>query len=219
MAGDECCLAGYASGTLSGAPTRVFHGYLIAALPTPLGRTMMLNNITEEVVFSDGKCIPLNAVFHLDSNGESVKQADRYLCQFSLQSGLPVWSYELNGITLEKRLVLPHDQNTTYISYCLTYGNEPVQLRLRPCVNMRPHEAPVNTPPGTYQVSLLEQQYELRQQSAAGYPPLRMSVMGNEGAFVMDAREIKDITFGIERSRGYIWCGDMVEPWLFHGEH
>ena len=28
-------LGGYASGTVGGALTRVFHGYLIAALPTP----------------------------------------------------------------------------------------------------------------------------------------------------------------------------------------
>ena len=42
-------LGGYASGTVSGVPTRRYHGLLIAALPAPLGRTMMLNHLGEEV--------------------------------------------------------------------------------------------------------------------------------------------------------------------------
>ena len=35
-------LGGYASGTIGGVVTRRFHGLLIAALPVPLGRTLML---------------------------------------------------------------------------------------------------------------------------------------------------------------------------------
>ena len=35
-------LGGYASGTVTGAITRRYHGLLIAALPNPLGRMMML---------------------------------------------------------------------------------------------------------------------------------------------------------------------------------
>src|SRR5688500_10267375 len=43
-------LGGYASGTVCGVPTRRFHGLLIAALAAPLGRTMTLNHLGEEVV-------------------------------------------------------------------------------------------------------------------------------------------------------------------------
>src|ERR1041385_8716637 len=42
-------LGGYASGTLAGVGTRRYHGLLIAALPNPLGREMMLNHLTELV--------------------------------------------------------------------------------------------------------------------------------------------------------------------------
>src|SRR5579875_3958824 len=55
-------LGGYASGTVGGTLTRVFHGYLIAALPSPLGRTMMLNDVFEELVFDDGRRVSLNGV-------------------------------------------------------------------------------------------------------------------------------------------------------------
>ncbi len=47
-------LGGYATGTLGGTPTRVFHSYLVAALPSPKGRTMMLNDMLETVVFPNG---------------------------------------------------------------------------------------------------------------------------------------------------------------------
>jgi predicted glycogen debranching enzyme len=125
-------LGGYASGTMSGALTRVFHGYLVAALPSPLGRTMILNDVMEELVFPDGACVCLNALLQQNSDGNEVRDAAGYLTNFSMQSGLPVWTYEVNNITLEKRLVMPHSQNTTFMSYRLTYGKGPVKLRLRP---------------------------------------------------------------------------------------
>ena len=50
-------LGGYASGTVAGALTRRYHGVLIAALPTPFGRTLMLNYIWEQVRFRDGRVV------------------------------------------------------------------------------------------------------------------------------------------------------------------
>src|ERR1041385_433474 len=42
-------LGGYASGTLAGVITRRYHGILVAALPNPLGRTVMLNHLGARV--------------------------------------------------------------------------------------------------------------------------------------------------------------------------
>src|SRR4051812_3469525 len=50
-------LGGYASGTISGAVTWRYHGVLIAALPAPLGRILMLNHLAESLVFPDGRAI------------------------------------------------------------------------------------------------------------------------------------------------------------------
>ena len=47
-------LGGYASGTIAGVVTRRYHGLLIAALPNPWGRTMMFDNLIEEVLLPDG---------------------------------------------------------------------------------------------------------------------------------------------------------------------
>src|ERR1043165_4434053 len=54
-------LGGYASGTVSGALTRRFHGILIAALPSPHGRMMMLNDVIERVILPDNNAVTLGA--------------------------------------------------------------------------------------------------------------------------------------------------------------
>src|ERR671938_1151517 len=50
-------LGGYASGTVSGAITRRYHGLLIAALPNPLGRLMMLNGLSERLRLPDRRVV------------------------------------------------------------------------------------------------------------------------------------------------------------------
>ena len=52
-------LGGYASGTVCGVPTRRYHGLLIAALPTPLGRMMMLNQLQRAPRPADGSFAPI----------------------------------------------------------------------------------------------------------------------------------------------------------------
>src|SRR5512134_3070127 len=96
-------LGGYASGTISGSCTRRFHGKLIAALPAPLGRTMMLTHLEEWVTTPDGS--------HIELTGSEALE------EFSLECGIPVWRYESGAIRIEKRVVMPYGQNTTYIVF------------------------------------------------------------------------------------------------------
>jgi Glycogen debranching enzyme N terminal len=48
-------LGGYACGTMTGLVTRRFHGYLVAALPAPRGRTMMLNHLRAIISTEEGR--------------------------------------------------------------------------------------------------------------------------------------------------------------------
>ena len=52
-------LGAYASGTLSGIITRRYHGYLVAALPAPFGRMMMLNQLGERLELPDSRFVQL----------------------------------------------------------------------------------------------------------------------------------------------------------------
>ena len=67
-----------------------------------------------------------------------------FLSEFRLDMGLPVWRYEVDGITLEKRLLMPHGQNTVHVNYRIAQRRRTVRLELRPSVHFRPHDAPVS---------------------------------------------------------------------------
>src|SRR2546430_926145 len=95
-------LGGYASGTVSGAITRRYHGLLIAALPNPLGRMMMLNGLSERLRLPDHRAVYTGAEELTSINPENTLAA----AQFRLEGGLPVWRYEWEGFVLEKRLLL-----------------------------------------------------------------------------------------------------------------
>ncbi|MBV9304455.1 MAG: glycogen debranching enzyme N-terminal domain-containing protein [Acidobacteriaceae bacterium] len=207
-------LGGYASGTIGGSLTRVFHGYLIAALPSPLGRTVMLNDILEQVALPDGRIIPLNGLQKADDKGFA---ASEYLTHFGLELGLPVWTYEIEGVTLEKRLLLPHGQNTTYVNYRISAGSASWKLQLRPAVNMRAHETPVNTPVETYSFTVRDHQYELFK-SSNDLPPLRIMIMAEHAGLAVECACIRDVVYAVERSRGYIWKGDLWSPGFFTAE-
>jgi predicted glycogen debranching enzyme len=201
-------LGGYASGTIGGTPTRVFHGYLIAALPSPKGRTMMLNNLLETLEFSDGRLVELNG-FNTETSEFS---GSSYLASFRLDRGLPVWTFEVEGLTIEKRVYLSYRQNTTYINYRVTEGSGSIKLHLRPTINFRGHEAPVNTPLAQYRVSFHDSHFEVTTEDE---PALRMIHIGDDPYFSIEKREIRDIVYEIERSRGYIWRGDLWSPGYF----
>ncbi len=112
-------LGGYASGTVCGIPTRRYHGLLIAALPAPLGRTIMLNQLMERLVHVDGRSVHLG----LEAlAGRPARLAECQITEFRLEAGLPVWRFEAGDVVLEKRLLIPHLQNTAYVAYHLVGG-------------------------------------------------------------------------------------------------
>src|SRR5215510_6998035 len=93
-------LGGYASGTLTGLVTRRFHGYLVAALPAPRGRTLMLNHLRETILTDNG---PARLSEQPDPQGMSEPLVT--LREFRLELGLPVWTFEQEGNVIEKRIV------------------------------------------------------------------------------------------------------------------
>jgi predicted glycogen debranching enzyme len=191
-------IGGYAAGTLAGVITRRFHGLLVAGLRNPLGRTMMLNQLTEWLVLPDGKELALGG------------PRATSLSQFRLELGLPVWLHEVEGLRLEKRVYLPARQNTVVVSYRLLEGPG-VELRLRPSIHVRRHDGPVGAELHECTVALTEDRFELT--SAGPYPPLRIYVRGPRTSFVFEPSERRLVEYPVEAGRGYdargmLWsCG------------
>src|SRR5215217_7118833 len=80
-------LGGYASGTVAGTLTRRYHGLLIAALPTPFGRTVMFNALWERLRWPDGRTVSLQRT--VDTGAGTEFEASRHLVAFRLEAGLP----------------------------------------------------------------------------------------------------------------------------------
>ncbi|MBZ5617461.1 MAG: glycogen debranching enzyme N-terminal domain-containing protein [Acidobacteriia bacterium] len=206
-------LGGYASGTVSGAITRRYHGLLIAALPNPLGRMMMLNGLSERLRHPDHRVVYTGAEELTAITPENTLP----LAQFRLEGGLPVWRYEWEGFVLEKRLLLPYRQNTVHVSYRLLAGKGKLRLGLRPAIHFRPHDAPVNSgDPQKYVLTAFEDQFEIS--SKTDLPALRLLMLGPSSAFTFDRKETQSIPYSTERSRGYEWQGSLWSPGYFRSD-
>ncbi len=203
-------LGGYASGALSGLATRRYHGLLIAALPAPLGRMMMLNDVTEEVRLPDRRIFSIGGEEHLTARRA---QGAAALRQFELIAGLPVWTYEADGFLIEKRVLMPHRQNTVHIGYRLVQGEGTLRLGVRPWVHFRNHDAPVSSKlQRSYTVTVCEDQYEIS--CGSELPRLRLLLYGARGAFTTSA-SVEPVVYAVEESRGYDYQGEVWSPGFF----
>jgi len=205
-------LGGYATGTIGGIPTRRYHGFLIAALPAPLGRTMMLNHLSEQVRLPNGRVVRFGGQELV--GGRLEWQDVNCLSEFFLEAGLPVWRFQMEDFAIEKRVLLAHRLNTAYISYKLLAGEGTIRLKLRPAVHFRSHDAHVSTPlADEYTLTAVNDLCQLT--SGSTMPPLRMLLHGQNRAFTIEGKRIREVLFRIEESRGYDASGELWTPGYF----
>jgi len=130
-------LGGFASSTIIGLNTRRYHGLLVAATKPPVGRFVLLSKL-EETLLIDGKR------FDLSTNrypGVIYPQGFHYLKQFRLDP-FPVFTYEVEGIEMEKSVFLIHGENSAVIHYEVRKNNSPevpknLRLEIRPLIAFR----------------------------------------------------------------------------------
>ncbi len=204
-------LGGFASGTLSGEVTWKYHGLLVAALPSPEGRTLMLNHLAESVRRGAG---PLISFAGASSSSPSPGAAANYLVDFWLENQQPHWRYRIGDLEIEKRLLMLYLQNTVHISYTLRSAAEDVTLELRPSMHFRPFESAVGRPLGDgYEVRSHALHYEIV--SHEHYPPLRLILEGGGTEFTNDGGSTREIFYERDAARGYDARGPLWSPGFF----
>ena len=208
-------LGGYASGTVAGVNTRRYHGLLVAALPNPIGRGVMLNHLSERACIKDTEPTALGGEERVA--GRLDPEAAERLAAFRLEAGLPVWEYELSGARIEKRLWMPHKQNTVFIHYCLTKGSG-ARLELHPALHFRPYEAPVSEKIRTRYSHAQSAGLHVFDAGDPTVPPLRVRIHGSDGAFVHEERVTSEFLYPVEEMRGYEFRGTLWVPGHFEIE-
>ncbi len=129
-------IGGYASGTVAGAPTRGYHGLLVAALEPHPARTLLAAALLEEMEGASGR-------FELATlnwgGGITAPQGHRWLDSFRLEGAIPTWRFACGGDVLERRVWMEHGRNITRVEYRLAEGAAPVCLTLKALVDHRDH--------------------------------------------------------------------------------
>jgi predicted glycogen debranching enzyme len=200
-------LGGYASGTIIGPPMRRFHGLLVAALPSPAGRMLLLHHL-EDTVHVDGQ--PARTL----RPGPSALPAAE-LADFYLQAGLPHWRFTMDGAQIEQTLFMAHDQNTVHVRYRMTGPGAEARLSIRPWLDFRPHESRL-TPRQTARYTVTARSAAQCEFTREGMPVvLRMQVVGGDAAFASAPADWDDVPYPIEQDRGYDSIGSMHAPGAF----
>jgi predicted glycogen debranching enzyme len=118
-------IGGFSSSTIVGLNTRRYHGLLTAAIKSSAGRIVMLSKVEEELV--------------VDSRRHQLSLKEFRLDPF------PTSVYQAGGVELEKRIFMPHGENTVVIEYELRAVDcDPLpacSLELRPLIVFRDHQA------------------------------------------------------------------------------
>lgn len=119
-------IGGYASGTVCGANTRTYHGYLVASMNPPTDRKVLLAKIEERICKTEGY-IDLSVNYY---PGTIHPQGFKYLKKFNREP-TPTWCYEGDNWQLSKRIKILEGANTTIIEY-KNSGKEKLTLEVHP---------------------------------------------------------------------------------------
>jgi len=208
-------LGGYASGNIIGVPTRRYHSILTPALPSPHGRVVMFNYLTEKVQDYDGSMLSFSPDYQSDNIMEY--SVSEYLAEFYLDMGIPVWRYDFNDFIIEKLILMPHQQNTVFLIYRMLSGKHPVRIELRPSMHFRHHEDPVNRQSELiYELKICGDRYEVT--SNQEFPSLKFFLHGARPAFTSDGGSTREVFYRMEAERGYESKGTLWNPGYFRAE-
>ena len=128
----------FASSTVSGANTRVYHALMINSKNPPVERNVVLQRVDDEVEIGD-KNLKLS-----DSNFKESKTPEDELAtidDFTVMP-TPTWEYDLGeNKKLKKQLVMPQNTGKSEVFLGYTYeadeDSKPIKLKLRPLLNHR----------------------------------------------------------------------------------
>src|SRR5258708_26964070 len=133
-------LGGFASSTIVGLNTRRYHGLLVAATKPPVGRMVLLSKF-EETFFIHGNRYELSANQY---PGAIHPQGHLGLKEFRLDP-FPIFTYQVNGVEIEKRVFLVHGENTVVVEYEVkSLDHDPLpacHLELRPLIAFRDYHS------------------------------------------------------------------------------
>lgn len=192
-------LGGYASGTIGNVNTWRYHGILISAEAEPLGRIMVVKNLSEQIRFLHDRIVPITG--EETEPGVINVQGAGQLREFRLEYGIPVWRYKVEDVDIERTIFMLHRQNTVYVNYRILSAPKAVQLELRPFVSFRPQQQSDYNQDLPFTLHMQNGRYEVS--AGEKLPSLRMSLRYERIHFVTEGGMNHGTFFRKDAERGY----------------
>jgi predicted glycogen debranching enzyme len=206
-------IGGYASASVVGANTRRYHGLLVAAFEPPLGRTVVLSKLEEEVRIED-------QLYLLSSNKyPSVVQPQgyRHLTSFTNRP-VPTFTFVFHEdtVVLEKRIWMAHGENTVYVQYHLVKAPEKIRLGLLPLMAYKDYHSEQHRWDGFRGDTSTEQGGRVKFVATESAHPM---YMGADQPFMFSAHSgwFYNFEHQREQERGLDFTEDLFCPGRFDG--
>ena len=201
-------IGGFACSTISGANTRRYHGLLTAATRPPLGRVTMLSKFEEVLKIN-------HEVFELSANQyQNTVHPKGFQYQSSFeQKPFPVWTFEINGIEIERKVFMVNGQNATVCQWSIKSKvagkNVDVRLELKPLLA------------GVDYHDLQHETYEINNEYIASKNCVVVSPFAEAPKlfFNHNAQELaktghwyRNFQYAVEKERGFDFNEDLFQP-------
>src|SRR4029078_7509574 len=202
-------LGGFASSTIIGLNTRRYHGLLVAATKPPVGRIVMLSKL-EQTLFIPGHPFDLSANRY---PGVISPRGFQYLKKFRLDP-FPVFTYEIEGIEIEKTVFMIQGENSAVVEYELKKNNNhkrpnSLRLELRPLIAFRDYHST------THENGAINSEVDVRPGLATvtPYVDLPSLHLAHNGSGVRKAGDwYRNFEYDAERERGLDFVEDLFNP-------
>jgi predicted glycogen debranching enzyme len=201
-------LGGFACGTVAGANTRRYHGFLMASLSPPVERTLLVAKVELNVRYLGIECELSANEF---AGGAISGTGFVHLESFASVDGIPSWRYAVADALLEQRIFMAPGSNTSYLCLELLRASAPLRVTLKPLVTYRDYHSQ-NRGAMPFQVDATQAR-ECRIQACAGARPYRLCM--SEGTFTASPTWCWNFWHRVEADRGLDAVEDLLAPGSF----
>ena len=198
-------IGGFASSTISGLNTRRYHGLLTAAMKPPVARLVLLSKFEETLIINGRR-------FELSANqypGVVHPQGFKYQTGVRLDP-FPTFTYEIEGVGIEKSVFMVHGENTTVVQYELgNTDHTDIKLEIRPLIAFRDYHSTTHEN-GTLNPHVETDHGHATFRPYGDLPALHIA----HNAVVVDANGFwyRNFQYAIEQERGLDFVEDLYSP-------
>ena len=109
-------LGGYSSLSMIGAAARGDQALLMSAKKAPNVRMHLVTNIFEKLVIEGQEHILTSQRMKSGADYEGFRYLEKFVYD-DFDENAPVWTFQADGVTVTKRLLMVHDENTVAVKY------------------------------------------------------------------------------------------------------